>query len=116
MNLVSLFTKLHNQKAVDEFYCRLETPVGEEQKIRDAGFEVDQLELLNSEVEITEETKQNKERRLLLVDLFQLPRLLKSGEATWADYKIDLIGTAGSIAFVIVFLIGLHYFGLWLFA
>ena len=44
MIVVSLFTKQHNQlNAVDEFYCRLDTAVGDEQKIRDAGFKVDRL-------------------------------------------------------------------------
>jgi len=116
MVVVSIFTKHHNQRAVDEFYCRLDTPVGDEHKIREAGFEVDQLDRLKSEVVVSESARKSREERLLLVDWLRLPKLLKDGEVKLSDYRIDLIGIAGSIVFIFAFLAGLHYFGIWLFA
>ena len=115
MIVVSLFTKQHNQHAVDEFYCRLDTAVGDEQKIRDAGFKVDRLEELNSEVASQDSGAPVKRERLILCDLFYLPRLLRSGEAKWSDYKTDLIGIVASIIFVIGFVYAVHILGLWLF-
>jgi Na+/proline symporter len=108
---VSLFTRQHNQHAVDEFYCRLDTPVGQEHLIREAGFEVDQLEHLDEdELEIPIEAL-GPSRRLLLPDLLRLPKLLKSGEATLADYKWDWIGLFGSITFVVLFLYAVEALG-----
>lgn len=112
--VVSLFTKQHNKRSVDEFYCRLDTPVGQEGKIREAGFEVDQLEHLDhKDPELNQERveKGSHDGRLLLADLFYLPRLLKSGEAKWSDYRWDLIGLVVSILFVTAFLFGVDALG-----
>jgi len=53
--------------------------------------------------------------RLLMSDLLYLPRLLKSGQAKWRDYKMDLIGLIASIIFVISFIYAVHLLGVWLF-
>lgn len=107
---VSLLTRQHNQKAVDEFYCRLDTPVGQEHRIREAGFQVDQLELLDEhEPEITEDPTKNE--RLLLVDLFYLPGLLARQEVRLSQYKWDWIGLIGTTAFVIVFILFVEWIG-----
>lgn len=111
---VSLLTKQHNQRAVDEFYCRLDTPVGEEHRIEAAGFEVDQLEHLDRQDPdpVREKVKQlSPDRRLLMADLFRLPGLLARKEAKLSDYKWDLIGLFGSILFVGLFLIGVDRLG-----
>ena len=97
MIVVSLFTKQHDQKSVDEFYCRLDTPVGDEQKIRDAGFTVDRLETLSSQVETQEISEKARNERLLIADLFYLPKLISSGKAKWSNYKTDFVGLIGSI-------------------
>jgi len=113
--VVSLLTQQHNKRAVDEFYCRLDTPVGEEHKILEAGFEVDQLEHLDKhDPELIQEKLARSSgagQRLLLADLFRLPRLLASGEAKLSDYKWDLIGLAGGITFVLIFLQGVKALG-----
>jgi hypothetical protein len=109
--VVSLLTRQHNQKAVDEFYCRLDTPVGDEHKIREAGFEVDQLEHLDG-LSAAEDSKQEQSSgRLLLVDLFYLPKLLLGGKAKLSDYKWDFIGLVTSILFVVAFLFGVNAIG-----
>ncbi len=112
---VSLVSKQHNKRAVDEFYCRLDTPVGEEHLIREAGFEVDQLERLSEEVEIGQKTSERRQR-LLFPDFLYLPKLLWTGEAKLSDYKWDWIGVIGSIVFVLLFLWGVNWIGWWLFA
>ena len=114
--IVSLFTKQHNERSVAEFYCRLDTPVGDEQKIRDAGFTADRLEALNSEVATQEISEAARHERLLISDLLYLLGLLRRGEVSLRDYKIDLIGLFASTVFVIAFLVlGVHLLGLWLF-
>ena len=112
---VSLLTRQHNQKSVDEFYCRLDTPVGEEHKIRDAGFTVDHLERLDREAPEIDLGKSLRSNRLLFVDLLRLPKLLKSGEAKLSDYRTDFIGIALCIVFVVFFLFGVDVFTRWLF-
>jgi Na+/proline symporter len=112
--VVSLLTKQHNQRAVEEFYCRLDTPVGQEHEIAEAGFEVDQLEHLDRHDPelVREKLKEfSGDRRLLLADLFRMPKLLVSGEAKLSDYKWDWIGLFGGIAFVWLFLFGVTLLG-----
>ena len=112
--VVSLFTKQHDEKAVEEFYCRLDTPVGHEHEIAEAGFEVDQLEHLdNHDPELLQEKLKDlsAERRLLLADLLRLPGLLKRGEAKLSYYKWDWIGLGAGISFVVLFLQGVKALG-----
>jgi Na+/proline symporter len=112
--VVSLLTKQHNARAVEEFYCRLDTPVGEEHKIAEAGFEVDQLEHLDRhDPELVKSKLEgfSPDRRLLMADLLRLPKLLASGEARLSDYKWDWIGLSGSIVFVGLFLWGVNALG-----
>jgi hypothetical protein len=52
------------------------------------------------------------DRRLLMADLFRLPRLLAAGEAKLSDYKWDWIGLFGGAAFVCLFLYGVSLLGL----
>lgn len=109
--LVSLLTRQHDQRAVDAFYARLDTPVGDEVKLKEAGFEVDQLEHLDEEELVFEHRDSNSAQRLLMADLLYLPGMLRRGEVRIGQYKWDLIGVAGSVAFVILFLIGVEALG-----
>jgi Na+/proline symporter len=109
--VVSLLTKQHNQRAVDEFYCRLDTPVGEEGKIKAAGFQVDQLELLDKSDLAIEADKSGNADRLLLVDFLRLPGLLARKEVKLSDYKWDWIGLFGSVVFVTIFILAVEMIG-----
>lgn len=107
---VSLVTRQHDPHAVAEFYCRLDTPVGQEESIRAAGFRADQLELLDEKDPEAVEGRHSTER-LLLTDFLYLPKLLATGQAKLSDYKWDWIGVAGSVAFVVLFLWGVEALG-----
>lgn len=109
--VISLFTKQHKQHAVDEFYARLDTPLGEEHRLSDAGYGVDDLAELDHEIVEVSEKDRTRTDRLLLPDLFRLPKLIASGKAKISDYRIDLIGVAGSIVFVYVFIKGIQWVG-----
>jgi Na+/proline symporter len=114
MIVVSLLTRQHNERAVAEFYARLDTPVGEEQRLRDAGFEADQLENLDNE-RIVGIGSKTGHQRLFLADMLYLPMRLWRKEVTLKDYAVDLWGIAGSVTFVIVFLLALQWLIAWLF-
>lgn len=109
--ITSFLTRQHDSRAVEEFYCRMDTPVGDEAKIRAAGFQVDQLERLDQHApEIKSRTSRPPER-LLLVDLFYLPGLLARRQVRLGEYKSDLVGVAGSIVFTVLFLLGVEWLG-----
>jgi len=111
MIIVSLLTKQHNQRDVDEFYARLDTPLGEEHKLKEMGYCEDDLEELDHSVIHVDEEDAHLSTRLILVDILRLPKLIKSGEAKLSDYKIDFIGLAASVAFVLLFLFGVQMLG-----
>lgn len=104
ITLVSLVTRQHDERSVAEFYARLDTPLGDEHKLRDAGFQADTLEDLDQHSVDAAAAKSIQSRRLLLADLFTWPQLIRSGRAKLSDYSIDLLGIAGSIAFIVLFL------------
>lgn len=104
---VSLLTRQHNPRHVREFYARLDTPVGEEHRLVEAGIEVDMLRELGSDADVT---THDPSKRLLMLDLLYLPWLLARGEARLSDYKMDFIGIAVLGAFVAAFMAGM----LWL--
>ncbi len=108
---VSLLTRQHNQKAVDEFYARLDTPLGEEQSLSQAGYHADDLDRLDEEAPTVDAKDHDVSKRLLLPDLLRLPWLLARGEAKLWDYKWDWIGVTASVAFVILFLMGVNWIG-----
>jgi Na+/proline symporter len=108
---VSLLTRQHNDRHVHEFYARLDTPVGEEQRLVDQGIQVDLLQGLGSDAEVT---TRDPSRRLLFLDLLYLPWLLARGEARWSDYRVDLWGILGTSLFVAVFISGLLWLVGWL--
>lgn len=107
--VASWFTRQHNERAVAEFYARLDTPLGDEQKLRDAGFQADTLEELDRHA-LESSTRTVQSRRLLLADCFRLPQLIRSGQARLSDYWIDAAGIAGSVLFIVVFVKGIVWF------
>ncbi len=109
--VVSLLTRQHNKREVDLFYARLDTPLGEEHRLREMGFREDDLERLDREVITVEAQDHDISRRLLLVDLLRLPWLIARGEARFWDYKWDWIGLVASIVFVILFILGVNWLG-----
>ncbi|MFP4054142.1 MAG: sodium:solute symporter family transporter, partial [Phycisphaerae bacterium] len=109
--VVSLLTKQHNQKNVDEFYARLDTPVGDEHKLREMGYLEDDLKGLDGEVITVDQRDRDVSKRLLLPDLLRLPKLLIKREAKIWDYKWDLIGLTASIAFVVLFIMFVQWLG-----
>ncbi len=109
--IVSLLSRQHNARAVAEFYCRLDTPVGEEEKIRAAGFEVDQLEKLDHHDLRIDVRDHATGERLLLADLFYLPARIRDGTFRFSHYKWDWIGLVGTLAFTILFLLGVQWLG-----
>ena len=109
--VVSLLTRQHRPRDVEEFYARLDTPLGEEHRLREAGFHADDLERLDRDTVVVDANDRDVSRRLLLPDLLRLPRLLARGEAKLSDYKWDWIGLFGGIAFVVLFLRGVEWLG-----
>lgn len=101
---VSLFTRQHNARNVEDFYARLDTPVGDEHLLVARGIKVDLLQDLGSDADVT---TRDPSRRLLFLDLLYLPWLLARGEVKLSDYKIDLIGVALTSAFVAAFIGGI---------
>jgi len=109
--VVSRGTRQHDCKAVDEFYARLDTPLGEEGALREAGFRVDDIEGLDGQAPAVDARDHDVSRRLLLPDLLRLPKLLARREAKLADYKWDWIGLLASVAFVVGFIFFIQYIG-----
>lgn len=102
--VVSLFTKQHNARHVEEFYARLDTPVGDEHLLVAKGIKVDLLQDLGSDADI-ESGHKDPSKRLLFLDLLYLPKLLWTRQVSWRDYRIDLIGIAYTGAFVLCFIL-----------
>lgn len=111
MITISYLTKQHNERSVEEFYARLDTPVGLEYKLRDLGFHEDDIEDLDYETIHIDKNDRQTSGRLILVDLLRIPKLLSSGEASLLDYKVDLIGFIASIIFIILFIMGVQWLG-----
>lgn len=119
--VVSLLTRQHRKQDVETFYCRLDTPVGQEHRIRAAGYQADQIENLDGDQgSVATDSPADapppaRVDRLLLPDLFRLPGLLRRGEVRLSDYRTDLLGLAGLTVFVVAFLFGVEALGRWLF-
>lgn len=100
---VSLLTRQHCPRDVAEFYARADTPLGEEDKLRAAGFEADTVEELNKAELTTDAKDRDLSKRLLLLDFFTWPSLVLSGKARLRDYWIDWAGLVGSVLFIVLF-------------
>lgn len=109
--VVSLLSRQHNPRSVAEFYCRLDTPVGEEAEIRRAGFQVDQLENLDHHDLQIDQRDHRSGERLLMADLLYLPARIRDGSFRFSHYKWDLIGIAASLVFIGLFLLMVQWIG-----
>ncbi|MFA7228575.1 MAG: hypothetical protein WC061_06020, partial [Melioribacteraceae bacterium] len=99
--VVSLFTKPEPQKNLDRFYALLHTPVGEEYRLKEKGFEiVFEGESVSAGKEISLEENGHS---LLLVDLLSLHK-----KFTFKRYRQDIVGFAWAMLFVFgIFALGL---------
>ncbi len=101
--LVSFFTKPEHEEVLNKFYALLHTPVGEEQKLKDAGIEI----MLEGESESaskkTDESLEDQGHSLLVVDFLSLYK-----KFTFKKYRVDIKGFGLAMIFVlIIFVIGL---------
>jgi hypothetical protein len=109
--VVSLCTRQHRGRDVAEFYARLDTPLGKEHRLKEMGFHEDDLEGLDHDVITVGQEDRDISKRLLLLDILYLPKLLLRGEAKLSDYKWDIFGVAGGVAFVVLFILFVQYVG-----
>lgn len=98
--VVSLLTKKEPEEQLNKFYTLLHTPVGEEYKLKEKGIEI----MLESESVKQQQIVNNKSleeegHSLLLVDLLSL-----KSKFSFKRYKIDLIGFAFAVLFVLIIL------------
>jgi len=102
MILASKLTPPEPAEKLRQFYTLLDTPVGQEQRLRDAGVDV----LLPGELDQRARTIRAKSpierfldsrdsRRLLLVDLLHLPKTF-----SWKTYRVDLLGFLAGLGIV----------------
>jgi len=110
MYAVSRFTRPEPQENLRKFYMLLDTPVGKEQKLRDANVEI-KLEgqsqpkrVLTKKSRFEKFFHSNEDDGLLIVDLLSLRKRF-----SWARYKTDIIGFLGALT-VVFFLIWLAMF------
>jgi hypothetical protein len=109
--IASLVTRQHNAHQVAMFYARIDTPLGKEHELVEKGFIDDDLIELDKETVHVDARDMRDWGRLLVPDLLRLRKLLRSGEAKWSDYRVDLIGFAGAVVFVGLFLAGVQWLG-----
>jgi hypothetical protein len=107
--VISWLTRQHSDHAVGEFYCRLDTPIGEEHKISEQGYEVDDLFRLDKKAPDIDVKASGAGSRLLLIDCFYLPGKIRRGEVQLSDYKWDWIGLFGFSAFVALFVLSIEF-------
>ena len=101
--IVSIITKPESDEILNKFYALLHTPVGEEQKLKDAGIEIMLEGESQSAKKETDGSLEEMGHSLLVVDLLQLYK-----KFSYKKYSVDLNGFALAVLFVIViFAIGL---------
>jgi Na+/proline symporter len=108
MILVSMFTKSEPEENLNRFYALLHTPVGEEYKLKAAGYNiVFEGESVPASADKTESLEENG-HSLLLVDLLSLHK-----KFTFKRYKTDLVGFGWAMLFVLaIFALGLIIAGI----
>ena len=110
MYLVSKFTRSEPAEKLRKFYMLLETPVGKEQRLRDAKVEI-KLEgqsqgkhIAVKKSRLEKFFKSDVDDGLLIVDLLSL-----RNRFSWARYKTDILGFIAALT-IVVLLIGLALF------
>lgn len=112
MFLVSYLTKPEPEEKLRQFYTLLDTPVGEEQRLKDAGIDI-KMEGVSerrkrrpiktkatSKIEEAISSEEEVDDGLILVDLLSIYK-----KFSWKRYKVDIIGflvTAGVILSLIL--------------
>ncbi|MFB0515111.1 MAG: sodium:solute symporter [Candidatus Neomarinimicrobiota bacterium] len=105
MVMVSWITKPEPEEQLRKFYTLLSTPVGAEQRLRDAGVEI-KLEGFSegksgrSSRRLWVEkllARSDSEDGLLIVDLFSLPK-----KFSWLRYRTDILGFIGAGIIVLI--------------
>jgi len=99
--LVSHFTKSEPPEKLYEFYTLLNTPVGEEQRLVEAGITVklggesqkSAAKIVADNRDSTVSQDQFVEDRLILVDLLSLPK-----KFSWKRYRVDILGFIAAAA------------------
>ncbi|MEJ2634355.1 MAG: sodium:solute symporter family protein [Calditrichia bacterium] len=107
MVVVSYFTRPEPEEQLHKFYTLLDTPVGKEQRLKDANIEI-KLEG-ESQAAVHKGSKKSRfekflaneevEDGLLIVDLLRIPKRF-----SWARYRTDIIGFVGAVGIVIAFI------------
>ncbi len=101
--IVSLLTKPEPEKILNKFYALLHTPVGEEDKLKEAGIDI----MLEGESESakkkTNESLEDQGHSLLVVDILSLRK-----KFSFKKYRIDITGFGWAMLFVaLIFLLGI---------
>ncbi len=99
--VVSLFTKKEPENQLNKFFALLHTPVGEESKLKEQGFDI----MLEGESVAHKSAADGKSleengHSLLLVDFLSL-----RSKFSFKRYKIDLLGFGFAVLFVIAILL-----------
>ena len=113
MLVVSWLTRPEPAKKLHSFYTLLATPVGHEQRLRDAGIKI---KLEGQSVGKNEHgqksswfekffSRGSEEDGLLIVDALSLPR-----KFSWGRYRTDIIGFISGIGIVMCFLLMFWFF------
>jgi hypothetical protein len=110
MIVVSRFTRPEPEDKLRQFYLLLDTPVGREQRLRDANVEIKlegESQAKSKKVSSVDDTKEVDDG-LLIVDFLSLPK-----KFSWQRYKTDITGftimavLAAGLIFLAIFLAGI---------
>ena len=108
MWLVSRFTKPEPEEKLRQFYMLLDTPVGKEQRLKEAGVEI-KLEGKSEPAAYSQHKESRIEKilnlddsedGLLIVDLLNLKRRF-----SWRRYRIDILGFSAASVIVLFFIL-----------
>jgi Na+/proline symporter len=106
MIVVSALTRPEPEQQLKKFYALLHTPVGEEHRLKEQGFDMMlEGESVRSASGIPSTVSQEEEgHSLLFVDLLSLRQ-----KFTWKRYRVDVIGFGMAVLFVLCIL-GIGFF------
>ncbi len=113
---VSYFTRPEPKDKLRQFYMLLDTPVGEEQRLKDAGVEI-KLEGVSEKKKPRKKhsrleefiPEDEEEDGLILVDLMDLKK-----KFSWKRYRMDILGflvAAGIVVFLLALMLFLAQIG-----
>lgn len=99
--IVSKFTKSEPESQLNKFFALLHTPVGEENKLKEKGYEIMlEGESIAHKSAVEGTSLEENGHSLLLVDLLSL-----KSKFSLKRYKVDLIGFGLAVIFVIAILL-----------